>query len=305
MFDSTIIMLKSVFISTLFLFLSVLAIDVTAQDHKKIYHGKYHKGKSLSSISFKGISKNELITLYLAGGVSSYNGDLSGNIFSRTYRPQIGGGIMLRTLYLGKRLNLRVDVRSFRLGSNDVHESRNLNFRSTNWEFLALGQVDLFPYEKLMRRRTKINPYAYGGIGLMTYDPWGQQSNGKWTQLRPLETEHVKYGNVAFVYTGGVGFKYTYNYRWSCMFEAGYRFTTTDYIDDVSGPNYPAGNSFSNPKSAYMSNKSNKPNPTSVKTGRGGPQYKDGYAIVSLGLTYTFTKHNTRRTTNKGQLLRK
>jgi hypothetical protein len=287
-----------------FLLLSTFVFDVQAQT-KKLYKGQTHRGNSKRMISLKDITKNELITVYFAGGLATYNGDLSGNITTHSYRPQLGGGAMLRTGYLGKRLNLRVEARCFRLYSNDVYKTRNLNFRSTNWEFLALGQIDLFPYEKMMRRRTKINPYAYGGIGVMTYDPWGQLNNGKWAQLRPLETEHVKYGNVAFVYTGGLGFKFNFSYRWNFMAEGGYRFTTTDYIDDVSGPNYSPGNSFSNPISASMSNKSNKPNPTTVATGRGNPKHKDGYAIISVGMSYTFSQHHSKKTIRATQLLHK
>ncbi|ABG58198.1 hypothetical protein [Cytophaga hutchinsonii] len=297
-------MFKSLFVRLVFLFLCIVAVDAAAQTQRKIYKGQYHRGKATPDISLKNISKNELLTIYGTLGLASYNGDLSGYLWqvgSNSYRPQAGGGVILRTAYLGKRLNLRADVRCFRLYSNDVHEGRNLNFRSTNWEFLALGQFDIFPYEKLMRRRTKINPYVYGGIGLMTYDPWGQLPNGRWHQLRPLETENVKYGNVAFVYTVGLGFKYNYSYRWNFMLEAGYRFTTTDYIDDVSSEEYPDPASLQNSISRIMSNKSfNK----SAQTGRGNPKYKDGYAIVSVGLTYTFTRHHATKN-RKGGLLDK
>ncbi|HSY61049.1 MAG TPA: hypothetical protein VK796_04190 [Cytophaga sp.] len=250
----------------------------------------------------KNISRNELLTFFGNVGFASYNGDLSGTIGA--FRPQIGGGAILRTGYFRKRLNLRADVRCFRLYSGDIHKDRNLNFRSTNWEFLVLGQFDIFPYEKLMRRRTKINPYVYAGFGLMTFDPWGELPNGKWHKLRPLETEHVKYGNVAFTYTAGMGFKYNYSYRWNFMLEGGYRFTTTDYIDDVSSTNYPPSSSFHNSIAKLMSNKS----VHHSTTGRGDPKYKDGYWMFSFGVTYTFTQHHTRKSSRgllKNNLLRK
>lgn len=283
-------MLKAVFIKRLFFLFCIIFMSTYAQGQKSLYKGQTRKRQGSSNITLNKISRNELITLFGTVGLASYNGDLSGNIFTRSYRPQIGGGAILRTGYFGKRLNLRADIRCFRLYSDDVHEGRNLNFRSTNWEFLALGQLDLFPYEKMMRRRTKINPYIYAGIGLMTFDPWGEMSNGKWHQLRPLETEHVKYGNVAFVYTAGLGFKYNHSYKWSFMIEGGYRFTTTDYIDDVSSTNYPAASSFDNGISRMMSNKSNNKNSL---TGRGSPKYNDGYAMFSVGVMYTLTKHRS------------
>ena len=288
------------FIFTFVIFISI-AICSNGQN-RHLYKGQYHRGKSQPNISFKGITKNELITLYGTLGLATYNGDLSGTIGGHSFRPQGGAGAILRTKYFGKRLYLRADIRMFRLYSNDIHEDRNLNFRSTNWEFLALGQFELFPYEKLMRRRPLINPYVYAGIGLVTFDPWGQLGNGKWTQLRPLETEQVKYGNVAFTYTLGFGLKFRYSYKWNFMLEGGYRFTTTDYIDDVSHYAYPPASSYSNPKSAQMANKSGNPNLTG---GRGSDKSNDGYAIFSASVTYTFTKFHKARAKTAKHLLRK
>jgi len=289
------------FITALTVFLIGVSFYSNAQN-RHLYKGQYHRGNSQPNISFKGITKNELITIYGTTGLATYNGDLSGTIGGHSYRPQIGGGAILRTKYFGKRLYLRADVRMFRLYSNDIHESRNLNFRSTNWEFLALGQFELFPYEKLMRRRPLINPYVYAGVGLMTFDAWGQLGNGKWTQLRPLETEGVKYGNVAFTYTLGFGLKFRYSYKWNFMLEGGYRFTSTDYIDDVSKYEYVYSSDPGSSKSAQMSNKSDN---QSLTGGRGSEKYKDGYAILSVGVTYTFTKFHKARTGSAKNLLRK
>jgi len=288
------------FITALTVFLIGVSFYSNAQN-RRLYKGQYHRGKSQPNISFKGITKNELITIYGTSGVASYNGDLSGNIKGHSFRPQIGAGAILRTKYFGKRLYLRADVRMFRLYSKDIHESRNFNFRSTNWEFLAIGQFELFPYEKLMRRRPLINPYVYAGVGLMTFDAWGQLGNGKWHQLRPLETEKVKYGNIAFTYTLGLGLKFRYSYKWNFMLEGGYRFTTTDYIDDVSKEKYPDPSAFDNNGIAiYMSNKSGNYNST-----RGSSKYNDGYFMFSAGVTYTFTKFHKARTGSAKNLLRK
>ncbi len=288
----------------LFIFTFVIFINITIcsnAQNKRLYKGQYHRGKSQPNISLRGIAKNELITLFGTTGLAVYNGDLSGNgLGSHSYRPQGGGGAILRTNYLGRRLYLRADVRFFRLAANDVHEGRNLNFRSSNWEFLALGQYEFFPYEKMMRRRTLINPYIYAGIGLVTFDPWGELPNGKWHKLRPLETEHVKYGNVAFTYTAGFGLKFRYSYKWNFMIEGGYRFTTTDYIDDVSQSAYPPKSSFTNTIAMIMSNKSG-----SYTGQRGNPNSRDGYFMFSAGVTYTFTKFHKAKSKTSKHLLRK
>ncbi len=285
----------------IFFTLTLCVFNVNAQS-KKLYKGQYHRGKSQSNISFKGISKNELITIFMTTGYATYYGDLCDGMDCFTFRPQLGGGAILRTNYLGNRLNIRTDIRFFRLYSNDIHEGRNLDFRSSNWEFILSGQIDLFSYEKMMRRRTFLNPYILLGIGMVSYDPWGSQGNDTWTQLRPLQTEQVAYGNAAFLYTGGIGFKFRYSYKWNFMVDGGYRFTTTDYLDDASQNNYPAPSSFSNPQAAWMSNKTGKTIPTGY---RGDPKGFDGYFIFSAGVTYTFTKNHKPKFHGNQHLLRK
>ncbi|WP_291276160.1 outer membrane beta-barrel protein [Flavobacterium sp.] len=297
------------FLLLTFIVLNALTFDANAQN-RRIYKGQYHKGKSQPNISLKNISKNELITLFGSLGYATYYGDLCEGVDCFKFRPQIGGGALLRTNFLGKRFSLRGDVRFFRLYSDDYYKYRNLDFRSSNWEFLALGQFDFYPYAKMMRRRPKFNPYIYGGVGLMTFDPWGKMENGKWHKLRPLETEHTKYGNVAFVYTVGFGIKFRYSYKWNFMVEGGYRYTTTDHIDDVSALNYPKASSFDNSLSAAMSNKStNFPyNGTDAQTPqdyRGNPKNNDGYFIFSACVTYTFTKNHRPKFKGDQQLLRK
>ena len=285
-----------------FLILSTFIFDASAQN-KKLYKGQYHRGKNKNpNVTLKGISKNELITLFLTTGTATYYGDLSHGKQALIFRPQLGGGAILRTNYFGKRLNFRADVRIFRLYSDDYFEGRNLDFRSTNWEFIASGQLDLFGYEKMMRRRTFINPYFLLGIGAMTLDPWGSQSNGTWVQLSPLQTEHVDYSKVAFVFTGGFGLKFRYTYKWSFMLEGYYRFTTSDYIDDASSYDYPPKSSFSDPQAAWMSNKTGQDPPQGY---RGTPKRNDGYMMLSVGVAYTFTKNHKPKFHNDKTLLRK
>jgi hypothetical protein len=300
-------------VSIVLLLISFVLPFITNAQTKHIFKGKYHRGKTQPNISLKGISKNELVSIFVTTGYSTYYGDLCDGIDCFKFRPQIGVGALLRTNYLGKRLSIRGDVRFFRLYSNDHYKYRNLNFRSSNWEFVLSGQFDFFPYEKMMRKRPKINPYVYAGIGVMTYNPYGQGPDGKWHQLRPLQTEHTKYGSVAGLYTAGLGFKFKYSYKWSFMVEGGYRYTTTDHIDDVSAKNYPDASSFgNNTLAAQMSNKSTAPYPYSGPNTRtpsdyrGNPKNNDGYFIFSAGIVYNFTKKkNVPKFNNDKTLLRK
>ncbi|MBC7451311.1 MAG: hypothetical protein H7259_07455 [Cytophagales bacterium] len=285
-----------------FLLLQVVFFEASAQQKRK---GQYHRAGSSGKISLKNIKKRELLTLYANTGTATYFGELCDGLDCFTFRPQFGAGLSLRTEYLGKRLNLRLEARMFRLYSSDTYPNRNLDFRSTNWEVLALGEIDLFPYEKMMRRRPFVNPYIFGGIGLMTYDPWGQLPNGKWAQLRPLETEGTKYGNVALALPVGIGFKIRYSYKWNFMVEGGYRFTTTDHIDDASSKTYPDPSSFTNGIAAYMSNKSPLGAEQQRNGQRGNPKTNDGYIILSAGVTYTFSNNHKAKFKGKQHLLRK
>lgn len=301
---------KLICLFTVTVLVNVFVYEAHAQ-HRRIYKGQFHKGKDQPTISLKNISKNELITLFGSLGYATYYGDLCEGLDCFTFRPQIGAGALLRTNLLGNRLNLRGDVRFFRLYSDDHYSYRNLDFRSSNWEFIVSGQFDFFPYAKMMRRRPKLNPYIYAGAGLMTYNPFGKQADGTWTQLRPLETENKKYGSTSFLYTAGFGLKIRYSYRWNFMVEGGYRYTFTDHIDDVSVLNYPDASSFgSNTTAAAMSNKStNFPyNGTDANTPqdyRGNPKNNDGYFIFNACVTYTFTKNHKPKFRGNQQLLRK
>ncbi len=131
----------------IFFAFALCAFNVSAQ--KKLYKGQYHKGKSQPNISFKGVSKHELITLFLTTGYATYYGDLCDGVDCFKFRPQFGGGAILRTNFLAQRLNIRTDIRYFRLYSDDTYTRRNLDFRSSNWEFILSGQIDLFSYEKI------------------------------------------------------------------------------------------------------------------------------------------------------------
>jgi hypothetical protein len=289
--------------------LNLLILEANAQS-KRIYKGQYHRGKSQPNITLRKISKNELITLTGTTGYATYYGDLCQGIQCFKFRPQLGLSAVLRTNYLGKRFNIRTDIRVFRLYSNDYYKYRNLDFRSTNFEALVMGQFDFFPYNKMMRRRPLFNPYIFAGAGLVTYNPKGKAPDGSWIPLRPLETEHVKYGSVAFAYTAGFGIKMKYTYKWSFLIEGGYRYTLTDHIDDVSVQNYPDASSFNNVLSAQMSNKStnfpyNGTDAHTPKDYRGNPKNNDGYFIFSVGVCYTFTKNHRPKFNNDQQLLRK
>ncbi len=72
--------------------------------------------------------------------------------------------------------------------------------------------------------------------------------------------------------------------------EFGYRFTTTDYLDDVSGNYYSKDKlkQYKGALSAAMSDPSTGANPSWTSEGeqRGNPTYKDGYLSFMVKVTY-------------------
>lgn len=102
-----------------------------------------------------------------------------------------------------------------------------------------------------------IGVYIFGGIGGFFFDPSGYDrfldnngnivGSGEKYKLRPLHTEGQgmedgpegyaqgeTYSPIAICLPLGFGFKKAFNGNSGIKFEAGFRFTNTDYIDDVS-----------------------------------------------------------------------
>ena len=90
--------------------------------------------------------------------------------------------------------------------------------------------------------------YVFGGIGGVYFDPSGYDrfidENGRLAgsgvkyKLRPLQTEGKSYNNIAICVPAGFGIKKAFNSQGGIKLAAGYRFTNTDYLDDVSDVYY-------------------------------------------------------------------
>lgn len=224
-------------------------------------------------------------------GLSSYYGDLCDSWSCFQYRPNFGVGALYRLKYLDN-LYVKTELNYFRLYSKDVYPVRNLTFRSGNVELFSAIQYDLFPYTKFFRDRELINPYGFAGIGLLYFDPRAEL-NGEWHSLRPHQTEGQKYSPITPIIPFGVGVKLKFKRELDFMAEMGYRITFTDYLDDVSSRSFKPRNTFDDPVSAALSNRSPNPN---FNRQRGNPESRDGYFIFSIKARYTFVSNiNTFR----------
>jgi len=181
----------------------------------------------------------------LSAGGSHYFGDLNPN--ARFNRPNMALGAFFRKQF-GNYVALRVAGHYAFLGysdkyntSNEYELRRNLSFNSNIWELAVQGDFNFFKYIP-GNPYYRFTPYVTFGVGAFNYDPYAYY-RGQKVHLRSLGTEgqgssvyptRKPYGSMAACIPLGVGVKYSLNRDINLGFEVVYRFTTTDYLDDVS-----------------------------------------------------------------------
>jgi len=118
---------------------------------------------------------------------------------------------------------------------------RNLQFRTGIIEMSVAAE--LYPLMLFNSRNVSLlSPYLVAGIGGFHYTPraW---FNSKWVDLRSLHTEgegfieypdRNVYGQISWCVPAGIGIRYDAAGLVNFRFEIIYRFTGTDYLDDVS-----------------------------------------------------------------------
>ena len=242
-------------------------------------------------------------------GAAHYFGDL--NTSGRINRPKPAVGVFFRKQF-GNYIGLRVSGHYAQLGYSDIYNTyneyqkrRNLSFNSNIFELGLQGDFNFFrfipgdPYHRF-------TPYVTMGVGVFSYDPFAVY-RGRKVALRPLATEgqgnpafpdRKPYGSMGICLPLGVGAKYAINSRMSAAFEISYRFTNTDYLDDVS-KTYIGANNFPSlpdgePSLAQLLQD------RSYETGeiigiegrqRGLPKQKDSYIIAEFSLSFNLTSY--------------
>jgi hypothetical protein len=178
-------------------------------------------------------------------GVAHYFGDL--NTRAHLNRPKIAGTIFFRK-NLGNYIAVRVGASYARLGYSDKYNSynqfmytRNLSFNTNVWELTLQGDFNFFRFMP-GEPEFSFTPYITFGGGVFNYDPYAYL-RGQKIFLRPLGTEgqgsslypdRKPYSSLALCIPFGGGFKYALSAKVNIGFEVLYRFTSTDYLDDVS-----------------------------------------------------------------------
>lgn len=243
-------------------------------------------------------------------GAAHYFGDLNTN--AGINRPKPAVGVFFRKQF-SEYIALRLGLHYAQVGYSDVYSKnnyqsrRNLSFNSNIWEATLQGDFNFMkfvPGDPYLR----FTPYVTLGIGAFNYDPYAYLGGTKYF-LRPLGTEgqgsslypgRKPYSAVAFCMPLGMGVKYSINPNLNFSFEIAYRFTTTDYLDDVStlyapdafAQTLPDGR----PTTWYQLQDRSYETGDGVRIGtkgrqRGFSSQRDAYVIAEVGLALTLTSY--------------
>jgi hypothetical protein len=220
-----------------------------------------------------------------------------------------------------KHLYGRADFAYGRVAGNDkltkepFRNNRNLNFRSNIFEADFTAEVWILLHGKkghqykLKRVDAEASPWHvrgayltfFGGLGVFHFNP-KTNLNGEWIALRPLHTEGQglpggpkEYSLWQMNIPVGMSLMFRMQKQWSFGIELSYRYTFTDYIDDVSTSYYnPQDIALYSPPgmadvAAYLSNPSKGsangglPNyVTAPGQQRGDHRDKDGYMYLMI-----------------------
>ena len=220
---------------------------------------------------------------------------------------------------LSDRFALRTGIYYGRVYGSDeftpeyARNGRNLSFRSPIIELSEVVEFSIlrerlghrYNIKRARGKRAMPNLYIFAGVGGFYFNPRAQYlpkdasgnpdesdpNYGKWYSLQPLGTEgqgyvptRQKYSRIQMSIPFGVGMNCMITKSWGIGFDFGFRYTLTDYIDDVSST-YVDPDIFEDPIARYFSNPDSK---YRVGAGeqRGDSKFNDAYMFLTIKATY-------------------
>jgi len=178
-------------------------------------------------------------------GTTFYLGELNpSKLFAQ---PHLAGGIVYR-YNLSPRWAFKADFLFGTVSGSDMLTNggyqRNLSFQSPITEFSAVAELNFLKLYNTVGDN-HFTPYIFAGLGLFSFDPMATYKDGTVYELQSLGTEGQglegmpkKYSLTSFTIPFGIGLRVNIG-KYVCLgAEWSFRYTFTDYLDDVGGRYY-------------------------------------------------------------------
>lgn len=232
-----------------------------------------------------------------AGGLN-YMGDLNQNNFRKINHTAFGAMVKRN---LDSYWAIKFAVFSGKISADESkspyeqERDRNLSFFSPLTEVSTQVEFNFFDYGFDYQQK-RFTPYLFAGLSLAVFNP-KTIYNGKTYELKYYNTEgQTEYQTTTYAIPVGAGVKYNFGRYLNIVAELGFRNTSTDYLDDVSG--YYAASTqlqdISTERTALRIALADRSvNKIGVPgTQRGDFRKKDSYLFVGITLSYTFVSQN-------------
>ena len=263
---------------------------------------------TIFSLTFSAYSQYR-IDYGFSVGASNYLGEIGGGIGERRSGPadmklnytrwNLGGFYRYR---ISNMFGIKGTLNYIRLSGDDAQtlnparRARNLNFKNDMVELAGILELYLYKVNDVGgtgRYTSDFNLYVFGGVAAFYSNPQGENVNGEWEYLRPLETEGVSYSLFNLAVPAGIGFYYTIQRKYRLGLEIGWRTTFTDYIDDVSDKYENNYDGISNKTTQALIDDINIDNDTKLMitnfdkgSKRGDPEHNDSYATATINFSW-------------------
>ncbi len=171
-------------------------------------------------------------------GFASYRGELKHNGSIQNEVSNISLGLEAR---LWSRIAARIEIGRYNIRGHDKHASdssfyrqRNLSFSAVNYEASVQGIFFMKKYAGDYYKRPQLDPYLLAGLGLTMLNPKTEMAGNNYN-LWEYPTEDVSYSRWTMIIPLGAGLKWRISPFLNFNTEITYRYTFSDYLDDVSG----------------------------------------------------------------------
>ncbi|PST82259.1 hypothetical protein C7T94_15820 [Pedobacter yulinensis] len=238
--------------------------------------------------------------LGLSGGAAGYMGDLNP---SNPFRISGPSAAVYGKIHFDAHFGLRgqysygsISARDSR-SSNAQIRKRNLSFKSPLHEAALLLDFNFMDYFSGGGRQF-MTPYLFAGVAATAFEP-SAKYQGSTYRLAEYRTEgqDVPYNRIVVSIPYGAGFRYNFRGNWSVFSEIGYRTSTSDYLDDVSGTYTRFPDQVAPLRRALADRSAELAGGTWNAAGsqRGDFRKRDTYMFVGIGISFTFVPQNCYR----------